>query len=148
MQPAETHTVGGNRGEEPEQKYEEVSSMKKKGYVEMRYYDVPQKEWVLALLGQEWVRAYGEGIRYLHFHNLFELGICRGGTGVLVLDRKNCPYHPGMISLIPKNYPHTTTSTRRPFLEASLVRTGFRLADVWLRSAPEPCSEKSERSKH
>lgn len=111
MQPAETHTVGGNRGEEPEQKYEEVSSMKKKGYVEMRYYDVPQKEWVLALLGQEWVRAYGEGIRYLHFHNLFELGICREGTGVLVLDRKNCPYHPGMISLIPKNYPHTTTST-------------------------------------
>ena len=63
MQPAETHTVGGNRGEEPEQKYEEVSSMKKRGYVEMRYYDVPQKEWVLALLGQEWVRAYGEGIR-------------------------------------------------------------------------------------
>lgn len=60
MQPAETHTVGGNRGEEPEQKYEEVSSMKKRGYVEMRYYDVPQKEWVLALLGQEWVRAYGE----------------------------------------------------------------------------------------
>ena len=48
---------------------------------------------------------------YLHFHNLFELGICREGTGVLVLDRKNCPYHPGMISLIPKNYPHTTTST-------------------------------------
>ena len=78
MQPAETHTVGGNRGEEPEQKYEEVSSMKKRGYVEMRYYDVPQKEWVLALLGQEWVRAYGEGIGYLHFHNLFELGIpCR-----------------------------------------------------------------------
>ena len=85
--------------------------MKKKGYVEMRYYDVPQKEWVLALLGQEWVRAYGEGIGYLHFHNLFELGICREGTGVLVLDRKICPYHPGMISLIPENYPHTTTST-------------------------------------
>lgn len=98
-------------GRRTKQAYEEVPGMKKKGYVEMRYYDVPQKEWVLALLGQEWVRAYGEGIGYLHFHNLFELGICREGTGVLVLDRKICPYHPGMISLIPENYPHTTTST-------------------------------------
>ena len=54
-------------GRRTRQAYEEVPGMKKKGYVEMRYYDVPQKEWVLALLGQEWVRAYGEGIGYLIF---------------------------------------------------------------------------------
>ena len=43
---------------------------KKKDKVELRYYDIPQKEGVLALTGEEWVRVYGEGVDYLHFHNL------------------------------------------------------------------------------
>lgn len=85
--------------------------MKKKDKVELRYYDVPQKEGVLALLGDGWVRAYGEGIDSLHFHNLVELGICREGTGEMVLNGRIAPFRPGMISVIPKNYPHTTTST-------------------------------------
>lgn len=86
--------------------------MKKKSYVEMRYYDVPQKEWVLALMGDEWVRVYGEGmVNSLHFHNLYEVGICRGGTGEMVFDKKVLPFRPGMISFIPKGYPHTTNST-------------------------------------
>lgn len=86
--------------------------MKKKGYVEMRYYDVPQKEWVLALIGKPWVRAYGDGVDYLHFHNLYELGICRKGTGELVLDKNVRPFRPDMISVIPSGYPHTTNSTK------------------------------------
>ena len=36
--------------------------MKKKDRVELRYYDVPLKEGVLAMLGDGWVRAYGDGI--------------------------------------------------------------------------------------
>ena len=87
--------------------------MRKKNYVEFRYYDVPQKEWVLALMGKEWIRAYGDGIDYLHFHNLWEVGVCRQGTGEMVLDGKALPFRPGMISVIPRNYPHTTNCTPR-----------------------------------
>lgn len=85
--------------------------MKKKEFIEMRYYDVPQREWVLALTGPDWIREYGEGIKYLHFHNLYEIGICREGTGAMSFDRKVIPYHAGMVTFIPASYPHTTTST-------------------------------------
>ena len=83
---------------------------KKKDKYELRYYDVPQKEGVLALTGKEWVRKYGDGIDFLHFHNLLEIGICHFGTGCLVLDKRTVRFGPGMISVIPKNYPHTTNS--------------------------------------
>jgi hypothetical protein len=55
----------------------------KKKTVEFRYYDLPQKEYVLALLGEKWVRKYGDGITYLHFHNLMEIGVCRTGKAHL-----------------------------------------------------------------
>ena len=86
--------------------------VKKKDKVELRYYDIPQKEGVLALTGEEWVREYGQGVDYLHFHNLMEIGICRDGCGELVLDKKTELFRPGMISVIPRNYPHTTNSER------------------------------------
>lgn len=85
---------------------------KKKDKVELRYYDIPQKEGVLALTGEEWIREYGEGVDYLHFHNLMEIGICRDGTGDLVLDKDVERFGSGMISVIPRNYPHTTNSDR------------------------------------
>ncbi len=83
---------------------------KKKDKVELRYYDIPQKEGVLALTGDEWIREYGDGIDYLHFHNLLEIGICRFGTGELILDKRSERFGPDMISVIPHNYPHTTNS--------------------------------------
>ena len=85
-------------------------SQKKRDKVELRYYDVPQKEGVLALTGDEWVREYGEGIDFLHFHNLMEIGICHSGTGDMVLDKKIERFAPGMVSVIPRNFPHTTNS--------------------------------------
>ncbi|WP_130836516.1 AraC family transcriptional regulator [Lachnoclostridium sp. Marseille-P6806] len=83
---------------------------KKKDNIQFRYYDLPQKEHCLALLGPSWVRRYGEGIDYLHFHNLLEIGYCRQGTGILTLNDRCLPYEPGMISVIPRNYPHNTDS--------------------------------------
>ena len=83
---------------------------KKKDKVELRYYDIPQKEGVIALMGDEWIREYGDGIDFLHFHNLLEIGICRYGTGDLVLDKRTERFGPGMISVIPHNFPHTTNS--------------------------------------
>ncbi|MCI2048930.1 MAG: AraC family transcriptional regulator [Lachnospiraceae bacterium] len=83
---------------------------KKHASLELRYYDIPQNEPVLALLGEPWVRKYGYGIEYLHFHNLMEIGLCHEGYGILTLDTENRPYEPHMVSAIPRNYPHTTNS--------------------------------------
>lgn len=83
---------------------------KKQGTLEFRYYDLPQKERVLAMLGKDWIRPYGAGIKYQHFHNLMEIGYCRYGDGILSLDARNLPYEANMVSIIPKNYPHTTNS--------------------------------------
>lgn len=81
---------------------------KRKDTIELRFYEVPQNEYVLALLGDRWIRDYGyEGIG-LHFHNLMEIGFCRQGTGRLVLNEEEQPYREKMVSIIPQNYPHVT----------------------------------------
>lgn len=78
--------------------------------MEFRFYEEPREDVVLALYGDEWRRFYGEGISVLHFHNLMEVGYCVEGEGNIVLDERVIPYHPGMLSVIPHNYPHTTNS--------------------------------------
>ena len=49
----------------------------------------------------------------LHFHNLMEIGVCRNGTGKLILDEEQRPYQPAMVSIIPNNYPHVTISNTK-----------------------------------
>jgi AraC-like DNA-binding protein len=83
---------------------------KKKDTVELRYYDIPQNEPVLALLGEDWVRDYGREKVHLHFHNMLEIGLSRYGYGLMEFGETRLPYEPDMITVIPKNYPHTTTS--------------------------------------
>lgn len=83
---------------------------KRKDVMELRFYEVPQNESVLALLGDNWVRNYGHDESNLHFHNLFEIGYCRNGTGELVLNEDTYTYEPSMVSVIPQNYPHITIS--------------------------------------
>lgn len=78
--------------------------------IEFRYYEMPQNEPVLALLGDRWVRKYGWDIDYLHFHNLLEIGYCHYGNGILKLEEEEYRYNTGMVTVIPKNLPHTTTS--------------------------------------
>lgn len=76
--------------------------------VEFRYYEMPGKEWVLALLGMEWIRPYGEGIDWLHFHNFMEIGICHYGTGEIILDKKHFCFQENAMVIIPPRFPHTT----------------------------------------
>lgn len=83
---------------------------RKKDTIELRFYEIPQNEYVLALLGENWIRNYGHDEVNLHFHNLMEIGVCRSGTGELVLDENKLPYQPAMLSIIPNNYPHVTIS--------------------------------------
>ena len=59
---------------------------KKRETIEFRFYEIPQGESALALYGDKWKRLYGIGEKYLHFHNLFEIGYCHYGHGLLVLD--------------------------------------------------------------
>ena len=59
----------------------------KRRKVEYRYYEVPQDVPVLALLGEGWIRPYGEeGLLALHFHNHLEIGYCYSGAGVFMID--------------------------------------------------------------
>lgn len=83
---------------------------KKREVMELRFYEVPQNEMVLALVGESWIREYGHDEPNMHFHNLYEIGYCKDGSGKLVLDNTTFFYKPEMVSLIPASYPHTTIS--------------------------------------
>lgn len=85
-------------------------SKKRKPKIEFRYYRMPEGSPLLALLGQRWVQTYGRDIDYLHFHNYLEIGYCYEGEGTLTLGERDYRYTGGEISIIPKNYPHTTNS--------------------------------------
>ncbi|MCD8301079.1 MAG: helix-turn-helix domain-containing protein [Clostridiales bacterium] len=83
---------------------------KVRGKMELRHYEIPGGEYILALHGGEWRRVYASRGGMLHFHNLMEFGICREGNGIMEFERERVPYEPGMISVIPTNYPHGTIS--------------------------------------
>ncbi len=88
-----------------------TNGTRRKKEIQFRYYEIPQDEPCLALLGEAWVRPYGDGIDCLHFHNYMEIGFCSDGDGEIILDEESIPYKPGMFTVIPKNYPHNTNST-------------------------------------
>ncbi len=90
---------------------------RKRPTIEFRFYEIPQGESCLALLGESWIRVYGIDEKFLHFHNLLEIGYCRNGAGDLILDEKIRKYTADMFSIIPANYPHTTLSPVENFWE-------------------------------
>lgn len=83
---------------------------RKKQEIEFRYYEVPEGEQVLALLGESWRRTYGDDVNSLHFHNLLEIGFCLEGNGHMVFDERTVSYAPGSLTVIPQNFPHVTNS--------------------------------------
>ena len=93
----------------------EICSGKAKGYImakkksklQFRYYEMGANSQVLALLGEEWRRPYGEDIGTLHFHNYMEIGICHEGYGTCVLCDSVKIFEEGCISIVPPKYPHT-----------------------------------------
>lgn len=98
---------------------------KKKQEIEFRYYEIPQNEPCIALLGEAWVRPYGEDMDCLHFHNYMEIGYCYDGSGEVVLDDETVSYKPDMFTIIPKNFPHNTNS-----YHFSLSRWEYLFVDV------------------
>lgn len=85
---------------------------KQKEKVEFRYYEIPQSEPLLALMGDKWKQVYGRDIDYLHFHNLLEIGYCYYGEGDIVLDSRCHRFSGKMLTIIPKNILHTTVSDK------------------------------------
>ena len=83
---------------------------KKKEKIEFRYYEIPQNEPLLALLGDKWIQCYGIDADFMHFHNLLEIGYCYFGVGDLVLEDKIYRFDKGMTTSIPKYFIHTTIS--------------------------------------
>ncbi len=98
---------------------------KKKKQIQFRYYEIPQNQPLMALLGESWIRPYGEGVECLHFHNYMEIGFCYDGVGELVLDDQIVRYMSDTFSIIPKNFPHTTNSEN-----GSLSRWEYLFIDV------------------
>ena len=80
--------------------------------IEFRFYELPQSESVIGLAGEKWYGSYGNPERAdeLHFHNLFEFGYCRHGTGTMYFRDIPNRYREGMFTLIPAYYPHNTVS--------------------------------------
>ncbi len=83
----------------------------KRETVEYRYYEMPSDIPVLALLGESWIRTYGDqGMDALHFHNYLEVGYCYEGHGALVIEEEANRYQADTFSIIPHNVCHTTIS--------------------------------------
>ncbi|MBQ7943099.1 MAG: helix-turn-helix transcriptional regulator [Lachnospiraceae bacterium] len=112
---------------------------KKKQPAEFRFYEIPQNEPVLALMGKKWIQVYGENIDNQHFHNLLEIGLCHYGDGDLVLEEDFYRFGPGMISCIPANYLHVTRSDEgvMAFWEFLFIDVEQALKDCGKRNVQE-----------
>ena len=84
--------------------------MGQKKTAEFRFYEKPVGEPVLALMGKDWVRDFGDEIPCLHFHNLMEIGRCVQGEGKIVLGNEIYDYSGDVFTLIPQNILHGTSS--------------------------------------
>lgn len=80
---------------------------REKEYVEFRYYEIPQRVPLIALMGERWVTRYGSDP--MHFHNYMEIGYCCYGEGVMHLGKEDVRYGEGTVTVISKNFPHHTT---------------------------------------
>lgn len=84
--------------------------------IKLQYYQIPSGEDIVVQLGSTGIREYGldrfgKEKEQNHYHNLLEIGICRQGTGMFVLEEKRIPYSEDMIVILPANFPHNVIST-------------------------------------
>ena len=104
---------------------------RKKEKLELRFYEIPKGESVLALVGDDWVGRYGQNDVCKHFHNLFEIGYCHYGNGLLILGEREHVYEDGMVSAIPANFPHITVSEGEDFWEFLFFDPGELIARMY-----------------
>lgn len=83
---------------------------KKRRTAEFRYYTIPDGRTYLTLLGEKWIQTYGAGNDFLHYHNYMEIGYCYQGSGTMLLGEESYSFSGNEITVIPKDYLHTTKS--------------------------------------
>lgn len=99
--------------------------------VEFRFYEIPQGESALALIGEKWRRIYGMDVKNLHFHNLFEIGYCYEGHGILGFDDERLIYDSGTFTTIPADFPHTTVSEKIDYWEYLFVDVNRIMEEIF-----------------
>ena len=99
--------------------------------VEFRFYEIPKGESALALIGDKWKRIYGMDVDNLHFHNLFEIGYCYEGHGILGFNDERLIYDSGTFTTIPADYPHTTVSEKTDYWEFLFVDVNRVMEEIF-----------------
>ncbi len=117
---------------------------KEAGKVELRYYEVLKGEYLFTQQGNAWEMPYVIRDDRSHFHNLMEIGACRYGSGVMALGQERHPFTEGSITVIPANYPHSTSSDEGTenyweyiFVDPEKVLTGMYPDDDFFRKQME-----------
>ncbi len=83
----------------------------KKTVVEYRNYELPIHFPILLLSGDRWhISDVPSG--KLHFHNCLEIGVCLSDSGYMEYDGTRHFFRAGDVTVISRNIPHTTYSTK------------------------------------
>lgn len=77
---------------------------------EYRSYELPPDFPVLVLDGDEWRISPQRSVN-LHFHNCVEIGFCRSGQGMMLLNQEEISFQAEDVTLIGADVHHTTWST-------------------------------------
>ena len=89
--------------------------------MELRYYDIPQNEFLIALQNQNWQNKCQTEEGGLHFHNLLEIGLCVQGYGIMRLEEEN-----RYAEYYPRKFPaqHDAAGTGRKYMGLLICRPG------------------------
>jgi AraC-like DNA-binding protein len=76
---------------------------------EYRNYELPADFPILALHGDNWLISPVPSPR-LHFHNCVEIGLCRRGSGEMIIGEQQLPFAEGTVTFVAPHVSHTTWS--------------------------------------
>lgn len=79
--------------------------------LEYSRYNLPVDFPILGLIGSKWSLPDDE-ITFLHCHNCLELGFCRGGDGILLVENKTFTFTDEDISVVCPNTMHKSKSAK------------------------------------
>ena len=108
-----------------------MAKKKKTASVEFRQFTPERGAKVYVQAGNDWIRQYGSYEEDMHFHNMMEIGICRRGSGKIVMGDRDYHYLSGCIMVIPENFPHKILSESENFWEFVFLDTRGVIRDMY-----------------
>ena len=79
-------------------------------FSEYRNYELPADFPILALHGDNWLISPVQSQR-LHFHNCVEIGLCRRGSGEMIIGEDHLSFSEGTVTFVAPHVHHTTWSS-------------------------------------